>query len=346
MRKNSDPEGCGAASASDSVGSSLGHLYRVVITDSDLGNGDLEREELDGIAELTVGNCKTEEQIIEIACEADGLLVQHAPITRKVIESLERCRAIGRYGSGIDTIDVEAATERGMFVLNVPDYCIEEVSDHACALILSCLRKVVLLNEQVRGGTWSIRAAMPIKRIRGMTLGLVGFGNTGRRVAEKLKGFGMRMIAYDPIVPTSAMDERDVSAFGFEELIGLSDIISLHAPLVEQTYHLIGEKQFRLMKKDAFLINTSRGKLLDEEALHDALKAGSIAGAALDVLAQEPIDPNNPLLKLDNVIFTPHAAYFSDESLELLQRRTARVVAQVLKGEYPDSIVNRTLLPG
>ncbi len=229
--------------------------------------------------------------------------------------------------------------------MNVPDYCIDEVSDHACVLILSCLRKVVLLNGQVKRGTWSIRAAMPIKRIPGMTLGLVGFGNTGRRVAEKLMGFSMKMIAYDPIIPASAMKERGVRAVAFEELIGSSDIISLHAPLVEQTYHLFGEEQPRLMKESAFLINTSRGKLLDEEALYDALKAGMIAGAALDVLAQEPIDPNNPLLELDNVILTPHAAYFSDESLEQLQRRTARAVAQVLNGEYPDSIVNRTLVP-
>lgn len=199
MRTNSDPKSRG--------GVSPGKLCRVVITDSDLGNGDLEREELDGIAELTVGDCKTEEQIIQIARGADGLLVQHAPITRKVIESLERCRRIARYGIGFDTIDVEAATERGIFVMNVPDYCIDEVSDHACALILSCLRKVVLLDKQVRRGTWNIRAAMPIKRIRGMTLGLVGFGNTGRRVAEKLRGFGMNLIAYDPIVPPSAMNE-------------------------------------------------------------------------------------------------------------------------------------------
>jgi D-3-phosphoglycerate dehydrogenase len=317
--------------------------FKVVITDSDLGSGEIERKELEGLAELTKGSCRTEEEIIEIARDADGLLVQYAPITRRIIESLERCRVISRYGIGIDMIDVEAATERGIYVIRIPDYCIEEVSDHTCALILACTRKILQLHSRVKAAIWDVKAASPIYRLKGKTVGLVGFGNIARRVSQKLRGFDFKIVAFDPYIDPSFLKEYGVRPVSFETLLGESDVISLHLPLTEETFHLFGLAELSAMKSTAFLINTSRGKLIDENALYTAVREKRIAGAGLDVLEDEPVSPDNKLLSLDNTIITPHAAFYSARSSVELQMRTARDAARVLRGEIPDTVVNRNL---
>lgn len=321
------------------------YKFKVVITDAEYESFEIEKEELNKIgAEVVVGQCKTEDEIIKIAKDADGLLVQYASITRRVIESLQKCEVIARYGIGVDSIDVEAATEHGICIVNVPIYCIDEVSNHTIALALACVRKVVMLNNAVKKGIWDFKISKPIFRLRNMKLGLVGFGNIARMVSHKAQAFGLSVLAYDPYISSSDMTQNNVKKVNFEDLLAEADIISLHLPLTKTTKYMFTEKEFKLMKNTAFIINTSRGPLIKEEDLYKALNEKWIAGAALDVTEKEPIDSNNNLLKLDNIIITPHVSFYSDESLKDLQRNAAKGVAQVLKGEIPSSIVNKEVL--
>ena len=319
----------------------MGKRFKVVITDYDFGSTDLEQEELAELADLCAFQCRTEEEVIAAARDADALLVQYAPITARVLDSLPRCRVISRYGIGVDMIDLQAAAGRGIQVVNVPDYCIEEVSDHAVALILACVRKLPRLDAAVHRGRWDVLAVAPVSRLRDCTVGLVGLGNIARRVAEKLKGFGCPLVGHDPYVRPEAAADLGVGLLGLPELLERADVVSLHAPLTPQTRHMIGEAELRRMKNTALLINTSRGPLIDEPALCRALEQGWIAGAGLDVLEHEPVSPDNLLLRLDNALLTPHAAFYSARALEDLQRLTARAVAQVLRGEPPRNPVNR-----
>jgi len=321
------------------------YKFKVIITDAEYESLEIEKEELNKIgAEVILGQCKTEDEIIKIAKDADGLLVQYASITRRVIESLQKCKVIARYGIGVDSIDIEAATEHGICVVNVPEYCIDEVSDHAIALTLSCVRKVVMLDNAVKKGVWDFKISKPIFRLKNMKLGLVGFGNIARMVSHKAQAFGLNVLAYDPYISSSIMTQNNVKKVNLEDLLAEADIISLHLPLTNTTKYMFTEREFKLMKSTAFIINTSRGPLIKEKDLYKALKEKWIAGAALDVTEKEPIDPDNNLLKLDNLIITPHISFYSDESLKDLQRSTAKGVAQVLKGETPSSIVNKKLL--
>ena len=308
-------------------------LCRAVITDCDLGSCEIEQEELAGIATVEISQCKTEEEVIAAAKEADGLLVQYAPITRLVIDSLPKCRVISRYGVGIEMIDLEAATRRGIAVCNVPGYCQEEVSDHACALMLALARKLDLLQRSVRQGNWDVTIARPVWRLRGQVLGLVGFGKIARLVARKMAGFGLTIIACDPHVTGEEIRRAGVEPVDLKELFSRADILSLHVPLTQETAHLLGAKELHLLKKGAFLINTSRGQLVDEKALYQALREGRLGGAALDVLEREPIPAGHPFLTLDNIIITPHAAFYSEVSIQELKRQTARAMARMLKGE-------------
>ena len=321
------------------------YKYKVVITDAEYKSFDLERKELEKAdADLLVCQCKSEDEIIEAAKDADGLIVQYASITRRIIESLKKCKAIARYGIGVDSIDVEAATEHGICIVNVPEYCIDEVSDHTIALALTCVRKVVILNDAVKKGIWNFRISAPIFRLRNMKLGLVGFGNIARMVSQKARIFGLNVIAYDPYISSSVMTQNNVKKVSLEDLLKEADIISLHLPLTKDTKYMFTKKEFKLMKNTTFIINTGRGPLIKEADLYRALNEKWIAGAGLDVIEKEPIDPNNNLLKLDNIIITPHVAFYSDESLRDLQRSAAKGVAQVLKGEIPSSIVNKEVL--
>ncbi|MFQ6066034.1 MAG: C-terminal binding protein [bacterium] len=311
---------------------------KVVVTDYDYPSLDLERKVLEEIDPEFVGaHCITEEEVIAAAEDADGLLNQYAPLTRRVIKSLDRCKVICRYGVGVDNIDVEAATERGIIVANVPDYCVDEVSTHAIALILACARKVAYFSTTVKKGKWDFTLGKPLFRSHGRVLGLFGLGRIGGAVARKARGFNFRIIAYDPYI--SEINEK-FELVSFCKLLSNSDFLSIHAPLTPETKHSFGKAEFKAMKRDAYLINTARGAIVDEFALYRALKEGWIAGAALDVMEKEPPDLKNPLLKLDNVIITPHVSYYSEESYAELKTKAAQAVLDVLKGELPQAIVN------
>lgn len=307
-----------------------------------------EVEELAGVgAEVIEGNCATEDDIIAAAENARVLLVVSARITRRIMESLPECRAIVRYGIGYDTIDLAAATDNGILVVNIPDFCFEEVSNHAIALLLACARKVVFLNNGMKAGRWeeSKAAESPMGSISGQTLGLVGCGNIGQRVARKARCFDLRVIAADPYVDKTRVEECGATLVGLEELLKESDYVSLHTYLSAETRHLLGEKELNLMKPGAYLINTARGPVVDEPALIKALREKRLAGAGLDVFEQEPVDPANPLLEMDNVVVTPHSAAYSDASFRRLARSVGREAARVVSGKWPGNVVNKGVKP-
>ncbi|OLO39356.1 hydroxyacid dehydrogenase [Alkalihalophilus pseudofirmus] len=316
--------------------------FKVVVTDYEYDSFVPEETVLNKIGiELTFAQCKTEDEVIAACKDADGLINQYAPISRKVIENLENCKVISRYGVGFNTVDIEAATEKGIIVGNVTDYCLDEVSDHAMALLLTCARKVTKLNNEVKSGTWDFKVAIPIFRIRGRTLGLAGFGNIPQTLARKAQAFGLNVIAYDPFVPEAVAKDMNVGLVTLDELCQQSDYISVHLPLNKQTEGIFSDNEFNQMKQETFIINTARGPVIDEKALIKALEEKKIAGAGLDVLEVEPVDPQNPLLKMDNVLINPHSAFYSVEAEQELKRKTAENVADVLSGYYPTYLVNK-----
>lgn len=315
---------------------------KIVITDCDHHSVEIEKKILSEIEpELILAGCNTEEEVIEIVQDADGIINQYVPITRRVIESLKRCKVIVRYGVGVDNIDIEAATEHKVMVVNVPDFCIDEVSTHAMALILACARGIILLDRKIKKKKWDFTFAKPFFRTQGKILGLFGLGNIARSVAKKASGFGFKIIAYDPYI---SKVEHGIELVKFSQLLSDSDFVSIHVPLTEETKHTIGEKELKMMKRTAYLINTSRGPLVDEQALYVALKEGWIAGAALDVMEKEPPDWGDPLFTLENLIVTPHISFYSEESYVELKTKTAEAVLAVLKGERPRSVVNPQVL--
>ncbi|AIY06657.1 dehydrogenase [Planococcus sp. PAMC 21323] len=318
--------------------------FKVVVTDYEYSTFAPEEEVLSKLGiELEFAQCKTEDEVIEACKDADALINQYAPISRNVIEKLEKCKVISRYGVGFNTIDVDAATEKGIIVSNVTDYCLDEVSNHAIALILSNARKVTQLNNAVKRGNWDFKVAVPIYRLKGRTLGLVGFGNIPQLVAKKVQTFDLNVITYDPFVSEELAASRNVELVSLEELCRHSDYISIHVPLNEHTEKMISYEQFSKMKKEVFIINTARGPIIDEQALIKALQEGQIAGAGLDVFETEPVEPDNPLLKMDNVIINPHSAFYSVEAETELKRKTAENVADVLSGYYPTYLVNKVV---
>jgi len=314
------------------------HSYRVVITDCDHGSIEEEKKEFETMdAELILAQVKEEEEVIRVCKEADGLINQYTLLTRRVLENLPKCKVISRYGVGVDSVDLQAATDLGIIVANVPDYCVEEVANHTIALILTLLRKTAFFDRKVKSNRWDFRLGIPIYRIRGRILGLIGCGRIGLDVAKKMIPFGLKVIAFDPYLQSV---EEGIELKDFDTVLKESDIISIHCPLNESTRHLIGEKEFQKMEKRPLLINTSRGAIIEEKALIQALKEGLLSGAGLDVLEKEPPDPTNPLLAMDNVILTPHVSFYSIESISELKRRTAENVSSVLQGKWPRSVVN------
>jgi len=287
--------------------------------------------------ELTLETCKTEEDVIAVASDADGIINQYAPFTRKVIKSLRRCKIIARYGVGVDNIDVEAATEHNIIVANVPDYCVDEVSTHTMSLILACARGITLLDRKIRDKKWDFTLAKPLFRTKGKTLGLFGLGRIARIVAQKASGFGFKIIAYDPYI---SKINSGINLVEFSQLLSDSDFLSIHVPLTVETKHSFGKNELKAMKKTAYLINTSRGAVINEKDLYIALKEKWIAGAALDVIEKEPPDWKEPLLKLDNIIITPHISFYSEESYVELKTKVAESVRSVLTGELPRAMVN------
>jgi D-3-phosphoglycerate dehydrogenase / 2-oxoglutarate reductase len=315
--------------------------FKVVATDTHLFP---LREELEvlGALDCTVVSavCKSEDETIAACRDAHVVLDTSAKITRRVIGELANALAICRYGVGVDTVDIPAATEHGIIVANVPDFCFDEVADTAMSLILSVPRKVHRLNALVHQGVWNKEVARPVHKFRGATLGLFAFGNIARNVCRKAAAFGLRILACDPYLTPERVREYPVTLVDFETLLRESDLISVHAPLTDETRHQFNEAAFRRMKRSAFFFNLGRGPIHDQPALTRALTEGWIAGAGLDVLEKEPPDPADPILKLDNVVFTPHYASYTEEAYQELQRKTGENAAAVLRGQFPKYLVN------
>jgi D-3-phosphoglycerate dehydrogenase len=319
--------------------------FIVAITDSVFPSQEPEHRVLDPLGvELRAGQCRSEEEVIALAKDADAILNCYAKMTARVIGELKRCKVIARYGIGVDNVDIAAATRAGIVVTNVPDYCVDEVSDHGLALLLGLARRVVAADQAVKGGAWDVVAHKGIRRVRGQTLGLLGFGKIARALAGKAQAIGMQVVAVDPFVEAGAMARLQVRAVDLDTLLAESDAVSVHVPLSPETRGIIGERALARMKPTAFLINTSRGGLVDEQALAAALTAGRLGGAALDVMDKEPPPPDHPLRKAPNVILTPHLAFYSQEAVVELQTKVAEEAARAFRGEPPRSPVNREVL--
>lgn len=294
--------------------------------------------------DLRSGQCRSEEEIIELTQGADAVLNCYAKMTARVIDKLNRCKIIARYGIGVDNLDLVAATRAGILVTNVPDYCVDEVSDHALALMLALARQIVLADGAVREGRWDVVPHAGIRRLRGQTLGLLGFGKIAIALSSKAQALGLRVLAHDPYLDGGLLARHGAEAVNLDRLLAEADTLSVHVPLSPETRNLIGQPQLARMKPTAFLINTSRGGIVDEQALAMALKEGRLAGAALDVLSAEPPPADHPLRQARNLILTPHLAFYSRESVVELQTKAAEEVARALRGEPPRSPVNREVL--
>jgi D-3-phosphoglycerate dehydrogenase len=285
--------------------------------------------------ELRMAKSSSVEDILAVARDADAILVTYAKLPGDLLRQLTRCKAIGRFGLGVDNIDLPAAKEMRITVTYVPDYCLQEVSDHAMALLLSLARKIPFSNKLVQAGRWEMPAVVPIYRLEGRVLGLIGLGNIPRRLVPKAQAFGLKVVAHDPYVPQDVFKGLGIEGVELDQLLGRSDFISVHAPLTPQTRGLLNAGAFAKMKKGALVVNTARGPLIDEQALVQALDSGQVGGAALDVLATEPPAKNSPLIGRDNVILTPHTGFYSVDALNELQTKCASDVARVLSGEPP-----------
>jgi D-3-phosphoglycerate dehydrogenase / 2-oxoglutarate reductase len=308
----------------------------IAVTDSPFPSLDPAKAALARIdPELRVANSASAEDILAVGRDADAILITYAKLPGDLLRQLRRCKAIGRFGLGVDNIDIAAATELGITVTYVPDYCMQEVSDHAMALLLALARKVPQSNALVQAGRWDMPAVVPIHRLAGRVLGLVGFGNIPRALAPKAKAFGLRVVAHDPNVSQHALAAVGVESMSFDRLLEISDFVSIHAPLLPVTRGLFNAEVFGKMKQGSYLINTARGPLVDEDALLAALDSGRLAGAALDVVAVEPLPKESRLIGRDNVVLTPHTGFYSVEALNELQTKCAADVARVLSGETP-----------
>jgi D-3-phosphoglycerate dehydrogenase len=317
---------------------------RVLVTDYAWANLDIERKILGEVgADLVVATTGDESQLVELANDADAILTNWKRVPPEAIDVASRCSVISRYGVGVDNIPVKHATELGVIVTNVPDFCLDEVSDHAMALVLACARRIVAFAKSTRAGNWDLTIGSEIPRLRGQTLGLIGFGAIAQTLVPKALGFGLRVLVHTPRLGSAPIAGIEV-ANDLYDLLRRADYVSVHAPLTAETRGLIAERELRAMKPTAFLINTSRGLLVDERALLRALREQWIAGAALDVLGTEPADSNDVLLRLDNVIVTPHAAFLSKSSVAEVARKAAENAAAVLAGIVPANVVNREVL--
>jgi D-3-phosphoglycerate dehydrogenase len=314
----------------------------VAVTDHVFSDLDIERALLLAAGhELRFsGNSSIVDEVRRAVEGADAVLNCYAPMPAEVIDALEGCRIIARYGIGVDTIDVAAATERGILVTNVPDYCIDEVSDHALALILGLTRRILRLDRAVRSGGWNVGDASPMHRLRGQRLGLVGFGRIARALATKAEAVGFVVLATDPYVDDEAIAAAGVVPRQLDVLLSEADIVSIHAPLTAQSRHLIDAKAIARMRQGAFLVNTSRGALVDTDALRGALVDGRLGGVGLDVLESEPPDAGDPLLQHPDAIVTPHAAFASEQSVLELRRKATEQVVAALAGQRPIYALN------
>lgn len=297
---------------------------------------DIERGILAGIAHVVDGNVLTDEERSRALSQAEAVMLgTQTRLRAEEIDRMERCRIIVRYGVGVDNVDVEQAVRRGILVANVPNYCVDEVSDHALALLLAANRRLLAASAAALRGQWGVTPVRGVERLSTQIVGVVGMGRIGRSFTRKVRPLVRQVIAYDPAVPAEEIRASSAEPVAFEELLSRSDYISIHCPLTPQTRHLFGDEAFRRMKPTAWLINTARGEIVDEKALLAALRNGQIGGAALDVLTDEPPDAGHPLLGLENVIITPHVAYYSVQAMMDLQRLAAEQVRLVLTGQPP-----------
>lgn len=308
----------------------------VVVTDSPFPSLDPAKKALEEAnAEVVQAPSSSEEDIIKAAENADAILVTYAKLNENILRSLKNCKAIGRFGIGVDNIDLKVAGELGISVNYVPDYCLDEVSDQAMAMIISMARKIPQSNKLVQSGRWEMPAVVPMYRLRGKTVGLIGFGNIPRLMTPKAQAFGFNVIAADPYAPKELFEKYGVESVSMDELYERSDFISVHAPLLPETKGLVNKDAFKKMKDTAIIVNTARGPLINEKDLIEALDKNEIGGAGLDVVETEPLPENSPLIGRDNVILAPHTAFYSVEALEELQTKAASDVARVLNGEEP-----------
>lgn len=308
---------------------------RALITDYAWPTLDVEREVLSKAdVELVIAETGDEQELVELAGDVDAILTCWQTVSAPVLEAARSCRTVARYGVGTDNIDVARASELGMVVTRVPDYCIHEVADHAMALLLAAARGVCRFDRQTRTGTWDNKAAGAIPRLSEQTLGLIGYGNVARAMVPRAKGFGLSVMAYNRSGDETEEDGVRITP-SFEGVLRAADYLSVHVPLVDATRHLIDEAALRAMKPTAYLINTARGPIVDEAAVAKALNEGWLAGAAMDVMEVEPPAADNPLVGRDDMILTPHAAFYSESSIEELERKAAQNVVDVLTGVMP-----------
>lgn len=319
----------------------------ILIADYDFGEVEIERAIVEGAGlRLLAAQCKSEEEVIEAGREADGILTQYAQVGARAIAALPRCRVIARYGTGVDIVDVDAATRHGVQVTNAPnDWCADEVADHAIALWLAAARKICRYDRATRQDEWQWQTGEPIHRLRGRVLGLLSFGAIARLIAERARAFGVEVWAYDPFLDQSEIRESGVRPVSFDDLVEGADYVVIQTPLTPQTHHTFDRATLRRMKPNAILVNTARGPIVEDAALAQALTAGWIAGAALDDLEEEPAKQRgwrsvNPLFELPNVIVTPHAAYYSVESVRTVRTIAAEEAVRVLTGQPPRFPVN------
>jgi len=319
--------------------------YRVLVTDYEWPTLDRECSILDPLGvELVPSPSGDEDTLVQLAADVDGIMTCFASVTPAVVRAPAHLKVIARYGIGVDNIAVGVATSRDVVVTNVPNYCAEEVAEHALALLFACARRVAIYDRAVRDENWNSAVGMPLYRITGKTLGIVGFGQIGRRMAAKAQALGLQVLAFSPRLTPADAQGAGCRAVRLAELLEESDFVSLHLPLTPQSAQMFDRERFSQMKPGAVFINTSRGGLVESAALAEALESGHLAAAGVDVLPQEPPEPDEPLLGQDNLIITPHVAFNSEESLAELQIRTAQSIARVLQGQMPESVVNPEVL--
>ena len=314
-------------------------MSKAVISDHTFPSIDLQAQVLEaaGFALDAISPiCKTEDDVIRTCGEADVLLVQWAPITRRVLQNLGKLRGVVRYGVGVNNLDLDAARDLGVAIANVPSFCRDEVSDHALAFILTLGRRMIQDHAGITRGGWGIADLLPIPAFRDTTLGLVGFGEIARHVARKASVFGFRIIASDPFQPADVFEAAGVEQCDLETVLSSSDIISLHCPLVSETRHLVRRESIATMRKGVILINTSRGPVVNERDLIEALQSGQVGAAGLDVFEQEPPSPDSPLRSMHNVFLTSHAASVSSRAIVLLQVKAAEAARDILLARRPE----------
>ena len=322
----------------------LNKKFKVVITDAEYPSFDIEKKVLSKYnVDLVKFQCKTEEELISKCKDADALLNQYAKITPNVIENLDHVKIIARYGIGVDNIDLDAASKKNIFVTNVV-YDICDVADHTIMLILALTRKLFFVDKSIRKFEWDWKKFHPITRIKGKTVGIIGLGRVGRQVAKRLIGFDVNLLACDPYVSVEVFTTYKVKKVDLTTLLKQSDIVTVHVPLNKETRNMISTDQLKKMKKKAILINAARGGIVDEKALCNALIKKEIAGVGLDVLEQEPIQKDNQLLYFDNVIITPHMGWYSENTVDEVQRIAAEQVLQCLEGKIPTNLINKDVL--